>query len=189
MNAKNCLFSVLFFSLGLAASGFAQPTIYMVRHTETLEPWPGDSLADYKPLSAEGMARAQKLAERFRAEPLTSIYTSLTTRAMQTAYPLAQKLGLSIKIADACMDTTAIETFFVELEGRYGDEDAILLVTHSNIIPRLLIQAGLPSECFERMGITSSPYYGWLIEGYDNIWKIQWRRRASECKGFEKMKY
>jgi phosphohistidine phosphatase SixA len=169
---------------------FAQPTIYMIRHAEALESWPGDSLADYKPLSAEGVARSNKLIERFRSQELTSIYTSLTTRTLQTAYPLAQELGLSIKIADACMDTAAIETFYVEMESQYGDEDVLLLVTHSNIIPRLLIEAGLPPDCYERMGFTKSPYYkGWLIEGYDGVWKIQWRSRGKDCKGFERTKY
>ncbi|HEX9655202.1 MAG TPA: phosphoglycerate mutase family protein, partial [bacterium] len=173
-----------------AATGIAQPTIYIVRHAEALEPWPGDSLADYKPLNSEGVARSQKLAERFSPGSLTAIYTSLTTRTIQTAHPLAQKLGLSIKIADACMDTAAVETFYGELEAQYGDEDVILLVTHSNIIPELLMAAALPPECYVRMGFVKSPHYpGWLIEGYDNLWKIQWRSRDNACKGIEKTRF
>ena len=172
------------------SAAMAQPTVYIVRHAEALEPWPGDSLADYKPLSPEGVARSQKLAERFSSESLTAIYTSLTTRAIQTAHPLAQKLGLSIKITDACMDTSAVETFYGELEAQYGDEDVILLVTHSNIIPKLLIAAALPLECYQRMGFVKSPHYqGWLVEGYDNIWKIQWGNRNRDCKGMTLKKY
>lgn len=176
----------------MSTAAMAQPTIYIVRHAEAVETWPADSLADSKPLSVEGLARSQKLAAQFKAKSLAAIYTSHTTRAGQTAQPLAQKLGLSIKFTDACVDTSlaTIDAFFKELERNYGDSDSVLLVTHSNIIPQMLVAAGLPTKCYKRMGFARTPHYeGWLIEGYDTIWKIQWGNRNKDCKGLDQRKY
>lgn len=170
----------------------AQPTIFIVRHAEAVEDWPADSLAENRPLTPQGAARAQKLAERFNKKSLAAIYSSRTARTIKTAEPLAKKLGLSIKLADACMDTTGsvIEAFFKQLERNHGDSDSVLLVTHSNIIPQMLIKAGLPQQCFKRLGLTRLPHYeGWLIEGYDAIWRIRWGNRDEDCKGLELSKF
>ncbi len=174
------------------ATASAQPTIYVVRHAEALETWPADSLPDNKPLSAEGINRSLKLAQQFKVRSLSAIYSSRTTRATNSALPLARKLGLSVKFADACTDTslTTISAFFRQLERNHGDSDSVLIVTHSNVIPQLLIAAGLPPECYKRMGFTKSASYpGWLIEGYDTIWKIRWGNRNRDCKGLEQRKY
>jgi len=170
----------------------AQPTIYLVRHTEKLANWPGDDDLDaFQPLSAEGIARAQKLAEQFKPGAVAAVFSSRTTRTLHTALPLAQKLKLSIEVAEACMDTATISAFYKKLSQRFGPDKAVVLVTHSNIIPYLLMKAGLSPTCFKAMGIAASSPDSWLlIEGYDNIWRVEkWQTDAKTCEGFWRMKY
>jgi len=184
------LLTTLLLSL-LSSAVDAQPTLYIVRHAEKLSGWPKGKLANFQPLSAEGIARAQRLADRFEPGSLAAIYTSLTTRTAHTALPVAQKLGLEITVAQAVMDTSAIDSFYADLARRFGPEDAVLLVSHSNIIPYLLLKAGLPSDCRDEMGITASTKHTWLlIEGYDNLWRVDQAGGTGEkCKGFRKLKF
>lgn len=183
------LFTLLIFALVGVAT--AQPTLYIVRHAEKLANWPeDDTLNAFQPLSAEGVARAQKLAEQFKPGDLAAIFSSRTTRTLQTVLPLAQKLNLPIEAAEACMDTAAIPSFYKNLSQRFGAEKAVILVSHSNIIPYLLIKAGLRAACYQEMGI-KPPEEGWLlIGGYENIWKVEKAHaREKTCTGFRRMKY
>ena len=169
----------------------AQPTIYIVRHAEKLADWPGDSLDSFHPLSQAGIARAEQLAERLGDIPFSAIYSSLTTRTLHTAFPLAQKLKLPIKIALACMDTSKISAFYDDLAQRFNEHKSVLLVSHSNIIPYLLKKAGLLEKCYPRMGIIHSTSTSWLlIQGYDNIWKIEGSGdKLTDCGRIKKMQF
>lgn len=154
----------------------AQPTIYIVRHAEKLATWFGDKDLDaFHPLSDEGVRRAQKLAEQFQPNEIAAIFSSRTTRALHTALPLAQKLKVPVEVADACMDTAAIAGFYQNLSQRFGPEKSIVLVSHSNIVPYLLLKAGMPVSCFQEMRIkpAAAPNAWLLSEGYDNIWQVK----------------
>ncbi|MFQ5632917.1 MAG: histidine phosphatase family protein [bacterium] len=165
----------------------AQPIIYLVRHAEKLPDWPKGALSDFQPLSAEGILRARKLAALFQETSLKAIYSSLTTRTLHTAFPLSQKLHLPIKFAKACQDTAAIAAFLSDLAAQYADDDAVLLVSHSNIIPYLLLAMGLPADCHKEMGFTRSPHHSWIVvEGYDKIWKVEKNQDGrKECSRFQ----
>lgn len=165
----------------------AQPVVYVVRHAEKLPEWLG-SYDAHHPLSEIGMARAQKLAEQFEKGALVAIYSSHTTRTLHTAMPLAQKLWLHVQIAEACADTAAMDRFFVELRQKYKSNEAVLLVSHSNVIPYLLLKAGLPNDCRKAMGITAPDDSGELmIEGYEKIWRIDLARTG--CAAFSRRSF
>lgn len=168
-----------------------KPTVYLVRHAEKLADWPHGSIGDYQPLSSAGIARAEKLADYFKDLSLSAIYSSNTTRTLHTAFPLAQKKELKITVAEACKDTSAITAFFQELNEKFGPEDAVLLVTHSNLVPYHLMKAGLPKECEDEMGFTHPTSTSWiLIEGYDHIWKIeQSSKQRVDCGGVSRIQY
>ncbi|NUO80079.1 histidine phosphatase family protein [candidate division KSB1 bacterium] len=182
------LFSFVFIFAWLCAPTLhAQPVVYLVRHAEKLPEWLGEYDAHH-PLSEQGMARAQKLAEQFEKGALVAIYSSRTTRTLHTAMPLAQKLWLKVEIAPACTDTSAMASFFAELKKKFKPNEAVLLVSHSNIIPYLLIKAGIPETCRKEMGIVAPDESGELmIEGYDSIWRIDLSRE--DCEGFTKKRY
>ncbi len=188
---KNLLVIILLTTVQYTSNVQAQPTIYIVRHAEKLTDWPGGTLSTFQPLSAEGIERAEQLAKRFDANSLKAIYSSTTTRTLHTVFPLSKKLNLPIKTAQACMDTSAIDAFFEELQNLHSTNDAVLLVSHSNIIPYLLIKAGLPEVCQKSMGFTTSLNHSWIvIEGYKNIWIVAKSGAAQkDCMNFKIMKY
>lgn len=51
-------------------------------------------------LNEEGLRQAQKLAERFTGLPITAVYSSPLERAVETAEPIAQVLGLQVITCD-----------------------------------------------------------------------------------------
>ncbi len=170
-----------------AHSAHAQPVVYLIRHAEKLPEWLGEYDAHH-PLSEVGMARAHKLAEQFEKGALVAIYSSRTTRTLHTAMPLAQKLWLKVEIAPACTDTSAMASFFAELKKKYKPNEAVLLISHSNVIPFLLLKAGLPEACRKDMGIITPDDSGELmIEGYENIWRIDLAR--SGCDSFTRKRF
>ncbi len=174
-----------------AGWAWAQPAVYILRHAEKVPEWLGDDLDQYHPLSAAGMARAEKLATQFDKGSLVAIYSSPTTRTLHTVQPLAHKLWLQVQIAEACWDTSAMSVFFAELQRRYKPNEAVLLVSHSNHIPHLLIKAGLPKACWREMGIVAPDDTGDLmIEGYDSIWKIEQLGEGKKgCEGFSRKRF
>ena len=189
--ARICGILFLYTLCGTLGLAYGQPTIYLVRHAEKLAKWPGGQSGHFQPLSTEGIARSKKLADRFEKGSLSAIYSSLTTRTLHTAFPLSQKLGVPMQIANACMDTSAIDGFLAEIRQKYTDNDAILMVSHSNIVPYLMVKAGLPGDCRKEMGISQSSPSSWLlISGYDNIWKIELNKvDGGRCKSFQRMDF
>jgi broad specificity phosphatase PhoE len=79
------------------------PIVWLVRHAHRLDfiqpewfetaPFPYDP-----PLSALGWQQSLELVPKFRNSHLQQIWASPHLRTIQTAYPLAQSLGLSIKV-------------------------------------------------------------------------------------------
>ncbi len=175
----------------ILSGAMAQPVIYIVRHVEKLPAWLGDDFDDFHPLSEIGIKRAQLLADSFAPESLAAVFCSPTTRTLHTALPLAQKLGVPVELAEACWDTTAIDAFYSSLKNRFAPDQAVLLISHSNIIPYLLMRAGLRPSCWKEMGITaSSEVAEMVIEGYDNLWKIMKPEPVQkDCTNFSRRRF
>ena len=168
----------------------AQPTIYIVRHAEKIDTWPGGILDPYHPLSEEGVARAESLATVFETGMIDGIFCSRTSRTIHTALPLSQKLGLPIMEATACQDTSRILDFFGEIIRNFRTDQSVLLISHSNIIPHLLVKAGMPLSCWEEQGISGKPGEELLISGYTGIWRVDLSKSMSGgCEGFSRQEF
>lgn len=102
----------------------AADTVYVLRHLEKAEG------AD-PPLSPEGAANAQILADRFAKSGIKAIFATATKRAMQTAEPLAKRLGIPITTYDP-RDPAALVRAVGAVEG------AVLIVGHSNTVPDIV---------------------------------------------------
>ncbi|WP_110519402.1 MSMEG_4193 family putative phosphomutase [Herpetosiphon llansteffanensis] len=74
-------------------------TFLLIRHATN--DMVGKALAGWTPnvhLNAEGQAQAQRLAEHLANAPIKAIYSSPLERAVETAQPIAQQLGLEVQI-------------------------------------------------------------------------------------------
>lgn len=105
--------------------------LYLIRHGRTQSNV--DHLLDTAhpgaPLDETGLAQADALAERLGDEPITGVYSSDLTRAVQTATPLAGRLGLSVtqlpglrEIPAGVEELNADWTAYVQMLGRWGTD-------------------------------------------------------------------
>jgi phosphohistidine phosphatase SixA len=173
------------------SSALAQPKLYIVRHAEKVANWPERTLGTFQPLSEEGVATAKRLAKCFEKASFAAIYSSSTTRALHTAFVVGQKLNLPVDTAFAMRDTSAIEAFYSFLSKKFGPTQSVLLVSHQNIVPYLLLRAGLTRDCFDAMRIHPSMESSWLlIEGYDNIYIVErMGKNEKDCVGITLEKF
>jgi broad specificity phosphatase PhoE len=176
---------LLFLFLALTTPAFALDDIYLVRHAEKYASWPADRDLDaFQPLSAAGLQRADALAARFKAAGIAAVYTSRTTRAIETGAPLAHALGIPVVADDASTKPAEMTAFLAHLKEKHAGDRAILIVGHSNTVPELLAHLGAKAECFQRLGI-SGEAGSLLVEGYEGVWKVDLKKAGCEGVGRE----
>jgi len=115
------------FVLGVTPAAAAD-TVYVVRHLQKAG-------GDNPPLTAEGAAGAERIAEMLAAKGVTAVFATATRRAEQTAAPLAERLGIGVTHYDPkSPGRLAAELAFVK--------GAALVVGHSNTVPDLVAAFG-----------------------------------------------
>jgi phosphohistidine phosphatase SixA len=145
----------LLFLVHTAQAATAQEAIYLVRHAERADSSPDSAL------SADGEARAIRLARWLETASITHIYTTDLRRTIQTAMPFAATNHLSAQQSPAS-DPKAIAGRVTGL----GPHDRALVVGHSNTIPELIRLLGV------RTPVTIGD------NDYDNIFVVVPRRDA-----------
>lgn len=101
-------------------------TVFLVRHAEKA----GNVLTD-PPLTPAGAARAHELAYALKHVKLDAVYSTPFVRTKQTVLPTAKEKGLEIKLYKP-NDKDFLKNVLQAFPG-----GAILIVGHSNTIPRL----------------------------------------------------
>jgi broad specificity phosphatase PhoE len=161
--------------------------VYLVRHAEKADPWPqAKELDAFWPLSPAGTARAEALAGRLEKAGIAAIYTSRTTRTLATAMPLVARVHIPMSAVladDASIHPEDMPGFLARLREKHAGDAAVLIVGHSNTIPRLLVLLGAVPGCYARLGITggADAAGGLAIEGYEGLWKVDLRRQGCEA--------
>jgi phosphohistidine phosphatase SixA len=137
-------------SVALAVSGVvmtpaeadAQRLVLLVRHAERADggvPPAGMSTPADPDLSADGRARAERLAALVGEAGITRLVVSEFKRTIQTAEPLARQLKLTperMPAADAAALATRLATY---------RDDVVLVVGHSNSVPATIAALGGPA--------------------------------------------
>lgn len=126
------LFIFLFFLVLISCS----QKYYVVRHAEK-EASPQNPRDPG--LSAEGLARAQILKNILKKKNIKQIYSTATTRTMQTAAPLAELLNIRIETYGPVPDISFIERLKAAKEN-------ILILGHSNTIDEIVNGLSSSSE-------------------------------------------
>ena len=126
---KLLLLLFAFFGAAIATQpAMAADTVYVVRHLQKAE-------GTDPPLSAEGTANAQILADRLAKSGIKAIFATPTKRAMQTGEPLAERLGITVAAYDP-HDPAALIKAVAAVQG------AALIVGHSNSVPDIVARFG-----------------------------------------------
>jgi broad specificity phosphatase PhoE len=103
-------------------------TVIVLRHAEK-----ATDAGDDPPLSAVGLARAERLAALLAAAPLAAVYASDTRRAQQTAAPLASRHRLPITVRAA----RDVRGLIDDIGGRHVGR-TVVVVGHSNTVPEIV---------------------------------------------------
>src|SRR5438270_3497998 len=115
----------------LALPAAALEDIYLVRHAEKLDVWPPDRDLDaFQPLSPKGETRAEALSARLKSAGIAAIYTSRTTRTLETGVPLAHAASVPIIADDASIRPEEMSAFLARLRQKHEKGRAVLIVGH-----------------------------------------------------------
>lgn len=175
------IFSPPVLSADAQGADTATTTVILVRHAEKAPAAPGENNPR---LSPKGQDRAEALREAVTPSRAV-IYATSFCRTQQTAAPLAQALGVPIRIRRATdhlvppgcplpegvktepSDISALD--FAEaakmLRARHGGE-TVIVVGHSNTVPRLAtafgapIDGDLPDDAYDDLFILTLPADG-----------------------------
>jgi broad specificity phosphatase PhoE len=127
--------------LAVPSRADAQRLVLLVRHAERADggmPPPGMTTPADPDLSAEGKARADRLATMLADAGITRIIVTEYRRTVQTAEPIAKRLGLTperVMAADTAAVAARLKTY---------TDDIVLVVGHSNSTPALIEALGGP---------------------------------------------
>ncbi len=136
-----------------AGEGAVAATVYLVRHAEK------ERSGDDPALTAQGRDRANALADRLAAAGVTDIWSTDTRRTLDTAEPLAVRLGLDVRLYDP-RRPEALAGFLAVAGG------TALVVGHSNTVPALVAAlGGEPGEPIEEAGEYDRLYVVRVLEG------------------------
>ena len=122
----------------------AADKVYVMRHLQKAE-------GNDPPLSAEGVANAQKVVTILGKRKIKAIFATPTRRAVETGEPLARALKLTVTSYDP-KDPAALKTAVDAIKG------AALIVGHSNTVPDIVAQFG-----GERGGPLADSDYGTIF--------------------------
>ena len=106
----------------------AAEAVYVIRHLQK-------AAGDDPPLTPEGSAGASALADILADRGIGAVFATPTRRAIQTATPLAVRLGLPVRRYDPANSAALIE-------GARAIPGNVLIVGHSNTVPDLVAQFG-----------------------------------------------
>jgi 8-oxo-dGTP diphosphatase len=109
--------------------------LYLVRHAKAGRRGSWDGPDVLRPLTKSGRGQAQALAAWLANEPVSRVLSSPYTRCIQTAEPLAAKLGLEIEVTEELAEATPFEPV---LELLTTLPDASVLVSHGDLIPDVI---------------------------------------------------
>jgi len=110
----------------------AHKQVFVIRH---LQKGQGED----PPLTAQGAANAERLADLLSDRGIAAIFATRTRRTMETAAPLARRLGIAITPYDP-KNPGALADAVAAVPG------PVLVVGHSNTVPDLVDRLGGPAQ-------------------------------------------
>jgi broad specificity phosphatase PhoE len=122
-----------------AVAASAQQAVILVRHAELQ----GAAMANPKnvPLSKDGKARAERLANLLKDSGIAAIYVTDFLRTNQTAQPLSKELAKQLTV----VPKGDPQELVAQLRKNHAGQ-TVLLVGHTDTLPGILKTLGVPSE-------------------------------------------
>ncbi len=108
---------------------------FLVRHAKagSRRHWPGDDRE--RPLSIAGRKQAEAIADRLAQEGVTGLWSSPYRRCIETLEPLAERVGLGVKLDDRLAEGTPFEDTLALLREA---GDGAVLCSHGDVIQAVI---------------------------------------------------
>ena len=126
---------VILFGFFAQPAAHAEQVVYLIRHAEQVLD------VEDPPLTKAGRQRAKAWADILRDANIKAIYTSKKLRTKQTGKPIAQALNVPLNT----MPRRDVAGLVDRIRTRNAG-DAVLIVSHSQTIPRLLSELGYSKD-------------------------------------------
>ncbi len=186
------LHSVALFTVSLAfltVPAVALDIVYVARHAQKNPSLQWSSIDALRPLSPKGAKCAAQLGKVLRNRGIAAVYASEVARTLATGAAVSTtRDGVEIRGDDATLKPTA--EFIQELRERHAEDQAILLVGHSNTVDDLVLafRPDLDEECLERFRLTEP---GARTKGvpetqYGDVWRLKVGVEEGECRGINR---
>ncbi len=111
-------------------------TLYLVRHATAGVRDNTNSDDRQRELDSHGHEQANAIAGLLGDEPITAVFSSATSRCLQTVAPLASRLGLEVAVAPALMEGSSTSSTLALVRGLTGQ--TVVLCSHGDVIPDVL---------------------------------------------------
>lgn len=115
--------------------GAPETVVLLVRHAEKV------LQGDDPGLTAAGLARTQRLIKVLSDLEIDAVYSTQFKRTRTTAEPIAKARGLKVELVPAGKDYAAQMSRILRARKR----ETVLVVSHSNTIPEILRELGIPA--------------------------------------------
>jgi 8-oxo-(d)GTP phosphatase len=121
----------------------ATTIVFLVRHAKAADRYDWTGGDRDRPLIDKGRKQADRLAGALRREQPVLVAASPWLRCRQTAAPLAAALGLGVELDDRLGYDAPDVDAWVRAAARDHPGQAVVGVSHGDLIPMYLLQAGL----------------------------------------------
>ena len=121
----------------------ATTIVFLVRHAKAADRYDWTGGDRDRPLIDKGRRQAERIAAALRREQPVLVAASPWLRCRQTAAPLAAALGLGVELDDRLGYDAPDVDAWVRAAAREHPGQAVVGVSHGDLIPMYLLQAGL----------------------------------------------
>ncbi len=110
--------------------------VHLIRHAAAGDRsrWSGDD--HDRPLTKKGLLQASAIAGALEPRLASSVLSSPSVRCMETARPLAERLGLAVNTAAFLQEGSEGQEFFDFVKSKPREE--IVMVSHGDVIPAII---------------------------------------------------
>src|SRR3954452_11984698 len=114
----------------------AAMAIHLLRHAEAGNRPSWHQPDDLRPLTSNGVVQSVNVADALDGRPITRILSSRYVRCVQTAQPLADRVGLTVESHAALAEEADVAATWALLEevAAAGEAGDTVLCSHGNVI-------------------------------------------------------